>query len=210
MSIRIIILDDHQIVIDGLKLLLKDQLNIEVVAEFTNGLKLLDELNTIEVDLIITDVMMPIIDGFEVAMKVKQQSPEIRILALSMNGDGPILDKLIHEAKVEGYLLKTADKNELLKAIEIVAGGETYFAQEIIDEMHSYSKIKKQNQEINLTARELEIIQCIAQDLSNKQIADKLFISERTVETHRKNIFRKVDIHSVVGLIDFAKKQKLI
>ena len=127
-----------------------------------------------------------------------------------MNGDGPLIEKMIEEANVSAYLLKTANKSELLEAIEAVSEDDTYFSKEIIEELHAYTKIKRANQSMNLTAREIEIIRCIAQDLSNKQIAEKLFISERTVETHRKNIFRKIDIHSVVGLIDFAKKRKLI
>lgn len=210
MSIKIAILDDHQIVIDGLRLLLKDQANLEVVAEFTHGEKLLNEISSLPIDLLITDIMMPGMDGFEVAKQARALLPNLFIIALSMNGEGPLADKMIHEAGVNGYLLKTADKHELLQAINSVTSGETYFSKEIVEELKHYAVLKKQNEEIHLTAREIEIIQCIANDLSNKQIADQLFISERTVETHRKNIFRKVDIHSVVGLIDFAKKRKII
>lgn len=210
MPIKIAILDDHQIVIDGLRLLLKDQTNLEVVAEFTHGEKLLQQIESLGIDLLITDIMMPGLDGYEVAKQVRAILPEIFIIALSMNGEGPLVDKMIHDAGVNGYLLKTADKHELIQAIQTVTEGEPYFSREIIEELQHYAVLKKQNEEIHLTAREIEIIQCIANDLSNKQIADQLFISERTVETHRKNIFRKVDIHSVVGLIDFAKKRKII
>ena len=210
MPIKIAILDDHQIVIDGLRLLLKDQTNLEVVAEFTHGEKLLQRIESLGIDLLITDIMMPGLDGYEVAKQVRAILPEIFIIALSMNGEGPLVDKMIHDAGVNGYLLKTADKHELIQAIQTVTEGEPYFSREIIEELQHYAVLKKQNEEIHLTAREIEIIQCIANDLSNKQIADQLFISERTVETHRKNIFRKVDIHSVVGLIDFAKKRKII
>ncbi len=210
MPIKIAILDDHQIVIDGLKLLLKGHPNLNVVAENTNGLLLLENLKDIKVDILLTDIMMPVIDGYEMAMRVKNDFPKIKVIALSMNGDGPLIEKMIEEANVSAYLLKTANKSELLEAIEAVSEDDTYFSKEIIEELHAYTKIKRANQSMNLTAREIEIIRCIAQDLSNKQIAEKLFISERTVETHRKNIFRKIDIHSVVGLIDFAKKRKLI
>jgi two-component system, NarL family, nitrate/nitrite response regulator NarL len=210
MPIKLALLDDHQIVIDGLKLLLEGMQSIHIVAESTDGNELLAQFHLLEVDILLTDVMMPAIDGFEMSLKMREQFPDVKIIALSMNGEGPLVDKMILEAKIDGYLLKTANRNELLKAIEVVAEGDTYFAQEIIDELHLYSKIKKQNEEVHLTARELEIITCIAKDLSNKQIADQLFISERTVETHRKNIFRKTDIHSAIGLIEYAKKQKLI
>lgn len=210
MPIKIAILDDHQIVIDGLKLLLKGSSRLSVVAEATNGLILLEEFKHKKVDILLTDIMMPVIDGYEMSLRIKNDFPEMKVIALSMNGDGPLIEKMIEDAKVSGYLLKTANKSELLEAIEAVADDDTYFSKEIIDELHAYSKLKRSNEAINLTNREIEIIQCIAEDLSNKQIAEKLYISERTVETHRKNIFRKVDIHSVVGLIDFAKKRKLI
>jgi DNA-binding NarL/FixJ family response regulator len=117
---------------------------------------------------------------------------------------------MIEEADVAGYLLKTTDKKELVTALESVSKGDTYFAKEILEELHSFQKIKKENEAIHLTSREIDIIKCIAEDLSNKQIADKLFISERTVETHRKNIFSKTNMHSAISLIDFAKKRKLI
>jgi len=210
MPVNIAILDDHQIVIDGLKLLLKGHARLNVVAEHTNGLLLLRELNETTVDILLTDIVMPVIDGYEMALRLKADFPEIKVIALSMNGEGPLIEKMIEEADVQGYLLKTANRKELLEALEAVADGGTYFSREIIDELHAYTRIKKSNEAINLTAREIEIVQCISEDLSNKQIAEKLFISERTVETHRKNIFRKVDIHSVVGLIEFARKRKLI
>jgi two-component system nitrate/nitrite response regulator NarL len=210
MIIKIAILDDHQIVIDGLKLLLKDQPNLKVIAENTNGLVLLKELSSTKVDILITDVVMPIIDGYEMAMRVKSDFPAIKVIALSMNGDGPLIDKMIEEADVKAYLLKTTNKAELIEAIHAVVDNDTYFSKEIIEELHAYSKIKRANQVINLTSREIEIIECIAKDLSNKQIAEHLYISERTVETHRKNIFRKTDLHSVLGLIDYAKKKKII
>ncbi|MBK8686341.1 MAG: response regulator transcription factor [Bacteroidetes bacterium] len=117
---------------------------------------------------------------------------------------------MIEQAQVAGYVLKTTNKSELTEAIESVYAGDTFYAKEILDELNSFRKIKQENESINLTIREIEIIQCIASDLTNKQIADQLFISERTVETHRKNIFRKTNIHSAVGLVEFARKRKLI
>ncbi|MBL7765317.1 MAG: response regulator transcription factor [Chitinophagaceae bacterium] len=210
MPIRIAILDDHQIVIDGLKLLLAGQENFQIVSEHTRGYDLLETLKQKKIDLVLTDIMMPDMDGYEVAIRIKKDFPEVKVLALSMNGEGVLVDKMIEQADIAGYLLKTSDKKELIQAIEEVSRGNTYFAKEILSELKSFQKIKKENEQINLTTREIEIIQCIAQDLSNKQIADQLFISERTVETHRKNIFRKTNIHSAMSLVDFAKKRKII
>jgi DNA-binding NarL/FixJ family response regulator len=154
--------------------------------------------------------MMPDMDGYEVAMRIKNDYPNVRVVALSMNGEGMLIDKMIEDADVAGYLLKTTDKKELLLALDNVSKGKNYFSEDIRNEHNTYQKIKKENEAINLTSRELDIIKCIANDMSNKQIADSLFISERTVETHRKNIFRKTGVHSAIGLIEFAKKRKII
>ena len=210
MNIRIAILDDHQIVIDGLRLLLENHSHFEIVGQFNRGQELLDALAVLKADIVITDILMPEMDGLEVAMRLKDQFPDIKVIALSMNGEGPLAEKMIEQAEVAGYVLKTTNKSELTEAIESVYAGDTFYAKEILDELSSFRKIKQENESINLTIREIEIIQCIASDLTNKQIADQLFISERTVETHRKNIFRKTNIHSAVGLVEFARKRKLI
>lgn len=209
-TIRIAILDDHQIVIDGLKLLLSSHKQFEIVAESTNGFEILEMLEGIPVDILLTDVMMPQIDGFEVAMRVKEAFPTIKVVALTMNGEGMLVDKMLEQAEIAGYLLKTIDRNELVQALESIQKGTRYFSNEVMDELELYQKIKKENESIHLTSREIEIIKCIADNMSNKQIADSLFISERTVETHRKNIFRKTDIHTAIGLIEFAKKRQII
>ncbi|MBL7754110.1 MAG: response regulator transcription factor [Chitinophagaceae bacterium] len=209
-KIRIAILDDHQIVIDGLKLLLENQKQFSIVGEFTRGQTMFDHLEKINPDILITDILMPEMDGLEVALRMRDQFPAIRVLALSMNGEGNLADNMIEQAQVAGYILKTSNKTELTQAIESIFRGETYFAKEILEELRQFKRMKEENEAMNLTLREVEIIQCIAADLTNKQIADKLFISERTVETHRKNIFRKTNIHSAVGLVDFARKRKLI
>jgi two-component system nitrate/nitrite response regulator NarL len=209
-TIRIAILDDHQIVIDGLKLLLSSHKQFEIVSESTNGFEMLEILERIPVDILLTDVMMPQIDGFEVAMRVKAQFPSVKVVALTMNGEGMLVDKMLEQAEIAGYLLKTIDRNELVQALESIQKGIRYFSNEVMDELELFQKIKKENESIHLTSREIEIIKCIANNMSNKQIADTLFISERTVETHRKNIFRKTDIHTAIGLIEFAKKRQII
>ncbi len=208
--IKIAIVDDHQIVIDGLKLLLKDKKNFEIVLENTNGLKMLEDIKTVEVDVLLTDVMMPVIDGYELSLLVRESNPTIKIVALSMNSDGVFVDKMIAKASINGYLLKTINKDELIQAIESIAAGMDYFSEDIVKELHQFEKLKKENLQIHLTAREIEIIQCIAQNFTNKDIATKLFISERTVETHRKNIFRKTNTHTAISLLEFVKKQKII
>jgi DNA-binding NarL/FixJ family response regulator len=207
--IRIAIVDDHQIVIDGLRLLLGNHSQFQIVAEATSGKETLNMLSEKTVDVLMIDVVMPEMDGYELSVRVRKLYPEIKILALSMNSEGSIIDKMIEHAQINGYLLKTIGKSELIQAIKTIAAGEDYFAPDALRELNSFRKIKEENQLMNLTARELEIIKCMIQNLTNKQIADQLYISERTVETHRKNIFRKTNTHSVLSLMDFLKKQKI-
>lgn len=209
-NIRIALLDDHPIVIDGLQLLLKTQPDFDIILSSGNGKELLDQLKHTTVDVLLTDIMMPEMNGYEVSAEVRKLFPAIKIIALSMNGEGDLADRLIGEINIDGYLLKTSDKTQLADAIRTVANGGTYYADEVMHEWKQFQKVVKQNEEINLTQRELEIISCIAKDMSNKQIADTLFISERTVETHRKNIFRKTETHSALALVEFAKKRKFI
>ncbi len=209
-TIRIALLDDHRIVLDGLKLMLSKRPEIEVVLEETNGMVLLEKLQQTQIDILLTDIMMPIIDGFEVTKLVKQFSESIKVIALSMNGEPDLLEKMIYVAKVDGYLLKTSDAKELLLAIENVMEGSSYYAPDLFQELADYQHLKSVEDLVHLTPREIDIVKCIANDLTNKQIAEQLFISERTVETHRKNIFRKAEVHSVIGLIDYARKRKLI
>ncbi len=208
--IKIAILDDHQIVIEGLKLLLSSQEQFQIVHECVDGFTMIEKILETPVDILLTDIMMPNMDGYEVAMVMKEKCPDVKVVALTMNGDGMLVDKMIEQAEIAGYLLKTIDRNELVFALENIYKGNHYFPDEVLDELKTFQKIKRENESINLTAREIEIIKFIAQDLSNKQIASTLFISERTVETHRKNIFRKTGMHSVIGLIEFVKMRKLI
>ena len=207
--IKIGIVDDHQIVIDGLRLLLSNNKNFKIVAESTSGAAILEIMKSTNMDILMVDVMMPEMDGYQLAVLARRQIPGLKILALSMNSEGYYIDKMIEHAQINGYLLKTTGKNELINTIETIAAGNDYFPDDILLELNSFRKLKKENELINITARELEIISCIANNLTNKQIADQLFISERTVETHRKNIFRKTDTHSVLSLLDFLKKQKI-
>lgn len=204
------IVDDHQIVIDGLKSLLHGHDRFEVLIECTQPLDMIGLLDKTPVDILMTDVMMPGLNGAELSKLVHQQFPAIKILALSMSGQGDLVNQMIDDADISGYVLKNIGKQELVKALEKISGGGIYFSEEVLQEMTRASEMKKENEEAHLTAREIEIIQLIEKELSNKQIAEKLFLSERTIETHRKNIFRKTNTASVIGLVKYAYEHKLI
>lgn len=209
-KIRLGIIDDHQIVIDGLKSLLHGHDQFTVVIECTQPLQMAELISKKPIDILLTDVMMPGMNGAELAKAVHQQFPEIKILALSMSGQGDLVNQMIDDADISGYVLKNIGKQELIKALEKISGGGIYFSEEVLQEMTRASEMKKENTEAHLTAREIEIIQLIEKELSNKQIAERLFLSERTIETHRKNIFRKTNTASVIGLVKYAYEHRLI
>lgn len=127
-----------------------------------------------------------------------------------MSGQGTTVNEMIRDADIAGYVLKNIGKKDLLEALYKISSGDIYFSDEILAELDKFDQMKKQNEEAHLTAREIEIIGLIEEELSNKDIADSLCISERTVETHRKNIFRKTRTNSVIGLIKYAYEHKLI
>ncbi len=208
--VKIAIVDDHQIVIDGLKSLLSKNDKFRVTLSSTRARDMLLQLQNEEVDILITDIMMPDMDGMELALEVKKNFTLIKIVALSMNGQAADVNQMIRESDISGYMLKNIGQLELLAALQKVASGSIYFSKEIMEEMliAEASKVKKDKS--NLTQREIEIIRLIEKEQNNREIATTLFISERTVETHRKNIFRKVNATSLLGLVKYAYEHKLI
>jgi len=209
-KICLAIVDDHQIVIDGLKSLLQGQPNFTVNIESTHPEKMEEFLASVKVDILITDIMMPIMNGAQLAKMVKINFPHIKILALSMSGQGDLINQMIDDSDISGYVLKNIGKQELITALEKIANGGVYFSGEVLEEMIKDSERKKSSDEVHLTLREIEIIRLIEKEYCNKQIAEKLFISERTVETHRKNIYRKTQTSGLIGLIKYAYEHKLI
>lgn len=203
----IFIVDDHQMLVDGVKLMIEGNADYVVVGESTKPLEVLHALQQIEVDILITDIDMPNMTGVELTRAVKNKFPDIKVLALSMFGDSAIVVEMI-DAGVSGYILKNAGKKELIEALNKIVDGQNYFAQDITIQLTK--SFKRNQEETKLTDREIEIIRMIEQDLSTKEIADQLYISERTVETHRKNILSKTNTHTVVGLLKYAYERKII
>ena len=204
---RIFICDDHQMVIDGINLMIEGHTEFIVVGDSTEPLLVLEKLNGLNVDILITDVGMPGMSGVELSRVVKNKYPSIKILALSMFGDSQIIAEMI-DAGIAGYILKNAGRKELMEALNKIAGGENYFGQEIT--LQLMKSFKRSQEEVKLTDREIEIIRMIEKDMTTREIAETLFISERTVETHRKNILHKTNTQSVVGLLKYAYERKII
>jgi len=204
---RIFIVDDHQLVIDGIRSLLAESPNYQLSGFSNRPVEVLEMLEQSPADILLTDISMPLMSGIELTRAIKKKFPGMKVIAISMHGEGEVVKEMVN-AGVSGYILKNTGRAELIEALDRVSLGGTYFGEEITREIMQRFGSKEDEQ--RLTNREIEIIKLINEEHGNKQISSKLFISERTVETHRKNIFRKTNTQSVVGLLKWATAHKII
>lgn len=215
-TIKVLLVDDHQIIRDGIKALLKDSNDVQVIGEAENGKECLDMIARMKVDLVIMDVNMPVMNGVEATQHIIKMYPEIPVLCLSMHDEVEYISKML-QAGAQGYLLKNSGKHELINAIHRLAAGEKYFSSEVsYAMMMSYiggsgtpaKSAPKAN--VQLTKREIEIISLIAGEMTNQEIADKLSISLRTVDTHRRNLLQKLGVKNTAGLVRYAMQNNLL
>jgi len=208
--LEIILVDDHQMFLDGIKTLLSKEKNINIVAEANSGEQAIKLLTEKPVDLVITDISMPGMSGTDLTKLIKKDFPGIKVLVLTMYNDREIIHDIVM-TEAEGYILKNSDKRELVNAINRIADHGTYYSNEVISIMTENYVIKEKirDKTHELSPREKEIIALICQELTTAEIAEKLFLSPLTVETHRKNILRKTNSKTLVGLIKFAIDNKL-
>lgn len=215
-KINVILIDDHHIVRDGIKILLMNIKDIEVIGEASNGDELFELLKTADPDVLILDIVMPGMSGIEITAKVKREYPDVKVIILSANTeDDSVFDSL--KAGAHGYLPKNAKREELLDAVYMVAAGNEYLSDSISHTVlrNFISRARTGNQqekekEATLTKREIEIVELFSDGLSYKEIADRLFISVRTVESHKNNIMEKLELKSIVDLVKYAIKNKII
>lgn len=203
------LVDDHQIMMDGIKALLKNERAFSIIAETTKPLTVLDLIGKKMPDIVIADISMPELNGIELTKLIKQKYPEVKVLALSMHNDKQTITEML-QAGISGFVLKNTGKKELIDALEKIADGGMYFSEAISLEIMRSTASSNTAIETSLTPREIEIVKLIGAELNNAQIGDKLFISERTVETHRKNIFRKINVKSVAGLMKYALEKGIV
>ncbi|UOB18531.1 response regulator transcription factor [Abyssalbus ytuae] len=209
-KINLIIADDHQIFLDGLVALIKDVKDINIVGTALNGRSVLNLLKKYTVDIVLLDINMPEMDGIELNKIIKKEHPEIKTLVLTTHN---YPDKIVHFAKdnANGYLLKNVGKIELLTAIYSVINNENYFSEEMKKKyMNSVFNKNNTTDEAPLSEREKEIIKLIMKEYTTQEIAEKLYISQHTVNTHRKNILTKLNIKNVAGLAVYAIKNGII
>lgn len=210
-KITIVIADDHPVFIDGIKSILKEFEGMEVVGHAVNGQQLLEQVSIHKPDIVLTDVQMPVKDGIEAAIEIQKKFPDTRTIALTMLNESLYIKKML-SAGAYAYLLKTTGKEELVETIRKVAGGEKYFSPEVTAQlMNNFSgKSTVSGQPEVLTKREKEILVLIAQGLTDKEIAEKIFLSPLTIITHRKNILSKLGLKNKVELARYAMENNLL
>lgn len=213
---KILIVDDHEVVRDGLKNILTSLDNITIAGEAGNGEDAVKMYVSLKPDLVIMDISMPGMNGIEATKIIKEKDPDACILILTMHDNQEYLNQIIRSG-AKGFILKNTDKDELLEAVKTVSAGDNFFSKDIskliIDNYIRTAKDTDKNdgyKEVPLTKREIEILKLIASGYSNQEIANILYISYNTVDTHRKNIMHKLSIKNTAGLVRYAIEKGLI
>ncbi|WP_339916209.1 response regulator transcription factor [Yeosuana marina] len=208
-TIKLIIADDHELFRNGLKELLKKYSDIDVVDCVADGKEFIDVLkNNSELDVVLLDITMPNMDGFEVLNEIKSLNKSLKPIIISMHDEGNYIAKCAKNGAYS-YLLKNTDQDELIKIIRIVSGGKKYFSPKISEKMINYIAEQTVSEQI-LSKKEQEVLELLSKGLTTKEIALKLFVSSRTIETHRANIIKKLEVKNTAELIKKATKINLI
>jgi DNA-binding NarL/FixJ family response regulator len=213
-KIKVVIADDHQIFIEGIKALLKDDEKIVLAGEASDGEDLIRLLGSKEVDVVLMDINMPKLNGIEATKKIRQRFPKVKVLTLTMVEEAHRISEVM-KAGASGYLLKTSGKNELITAITNVKNGERYLSPEVskklIDSVLSEERSPSAGPERTpqITNREKEIIKLIIREMTNEEIAKQLNNSPMTIITHRKNLLRKLGVKNTAGLVKYAMQHGL-
>ena len=212
-KIKVLLVDDHPLVLDGISARLEGEQSLEVVGMANDGKQALEQAEKLNPDVVLMDISMPVMTGFEATEHFRQQQPEVKVLILSMHDDREYILKLI-KCGASGYVLKDVSSSELITAIETVYRGGTYFSsgasQALFSELGQETPPSASPEEEPLTNREKDVLKLLAEGNSNKEVARELDISVRTVETHRQNIKAKLDIHTAAGLARYAIEHQII
>ncbi len=208
MDIEIILVDDHTILRDGLRNVIEKVAHLVVIGEANNGREALKLCAELKPDIVIMDVAMPDLNGIEATRQIVQANPECKVIALSMHSDKTFVKGML-KAGAYGYMLKDADSGELIKAIKTVSSNKKYICSKISGIVLNELLNNSQDKEIGLSQREKEILQLIAEGKSSKEIGEMLFLSSKTVDTHRKNIMDKLELRTLPELTKYAIRSGL-
>lgn len=208
-EIKLIIADDHELFRKGLEELLRKHNYIKIVKSVADGVAFMELVNSkIEADIVLLDITMPNLDGFQVLKELKNINSDLKAIVISMHDDGNYIAKCA-KMGAYGYLLKNTDESELIFAIRTVIKGKKYFSAEISEKMINFMSTQSVSENI-LSNKETEVLGLISKGLTTKEIAEKLFVSSRTIETHRANILKKLEVKNTAELIKKAAKINLI
>jgi len=208
MAINILIVDDHQLVRQGVRLMLEGKEELVIVGEATNGQEAIDFVESNPVDVVLLDLNMPEVNGVDACKSIKKNHPDTKVIILSMISEAKLVRNLMNYG-ANGYLLKNSGQDEIITAIKSVHEGKNHFDQEILDMMlypDQYKQVKDENMHPSLSRREKEILQLVIEELTTAEIAEKLFISFGTVESHRRNMISKLGVRNTAGLVSAAYK----
>lgn len=212
-KLRIYIVDDHKLFREGLKLLLSTQDFVSHIYEASNGEEFVENLSLVDCDIVLMDIEMPGMNGIEATEAALRIKPNLKVIVLSMYGDEQYYYKMV-DAGVKGFVVKNSGIEKVIAAIRAVAGGENYFSEEllvnILNNMRDNAKQEPEMPDNEISERELEILYHVCLGLSNQEIADKLFISKRTVDKHRANLLSKTGCRNTAALVMYAIKNKII
>lgn len=215
-EINVFVVDDHQIFLDGIVSLLDDEPNIRIAGTANNGKEAIDRIKATKVDVVLMDINMPEMDGLEATKQLRKINPDIKILMLTMHSEARFIKECL-EIGAKGYVMKNISKDDLLKAIDTVNQDKSYLdadsQEKLISSMSGTDEDDTRNYDelaAQITQRELEILQLIALGLTSQDIANKLFISKNTVETHRKNMLAKLNVNNTAALLKIAYKKNLV
>ncbi|MEE9349592.1 MAG: response regulator transcription factor [Flavobacteriaceae bacterium] len=208
---KLAITDDHKMVLQGIKTMLKNTLHIKVVATYENAEETLKNIAKDNPDVLLLDINLPDINGIDLCKQLLKKQPELKIIALT-NFDDTSFAKRMLKNGAHGYLLKNTDKLEILEALKTVLSGDLYLHKSIQKKMlnHQNKKTNDNGLKPNLTRREHDVLVAISEELTTQQISDKLFISAKTVETHRMNLMSKLGAKNSVGIIKIAMEKELL
>ena len=213
--IELMLVDDHKVVRDGLKYYFENHPQYKIVDEAANGKEALEKLEKRSFDLIITDISMPLMDGLELMRRIREKDVNQPVIALTMLGESQHIKQML-ALGVNGYILKNAGEEEILKAIDRVMNGESYYSYEVTQAILNDltgKKLKPKQRltlETPLSDREKEVLKLIVEEMSNQEIADKLFISVRTVDAHKRNMLEKTGAKNIAGLVMYAVEHDIV
>lgn len=209
--IRLMIVDDHAVLRDGLKTILESELDIEVVGEADSGDAALQLLEIVQPDVVLTDINMQGMTGIEVTKAIKHQHPDIRVLILTMHSHEEYLMAAIKEG-ADGYLLKDAPSDQVIEAVRTVYRGESVIHPSLTKKLMNYhqQQLQVEKTESALTERERDVLICLVEGLTNKEIGERLFVSEKTVKIHVSNIFKKLNVKSRSQVVIHAVQHRLV